>query len=231
MTDNGEQRWVTLKEALAILAFAGEAKPIECLIGLLCKGKLSAKGDYRFKTFRESQHFESDVEFEVIPAARWAELAEALANPRSVTLSLPQLWGEYPTGELDLNNNGFRLASEDGDWLQPGSSETWLSVSNANVWESELINAIKEFAPQQLALTKVPINSGGRPPKADWEQGLIHLFGKIYADGWKPANISELSTELQSWLLLNGVEVSDTAAKQRARPLFNALKVWDSNDS
>lgn len=228
--------WIPLNDALARLALLDEAKPINRMIGLLRSGQLTAKGDYEFRTFREGRYFQSQNTFEVIAAERWEALAKELEKPEPDEVWLGHLYEAHPVtlaGELDLNSNGFRLAGTTGEMFGSDSdhSESWLSVWDVHVWESQLMEAVGGRSTPPHPIIREVTNSGGRPPKANWEQALIHLFGKIYREGWKPQSIEEVNIELQNWLVNEGFDVSDTASRDRARSLFRALEAWDSAES
>lgn len=239
MNEQGSSRWISLIDALAVLAMLDEAKPLQRLMNLLQNGQITSVGDYEFRTYREGRHFQTQGTFEHIPAERWEALAKEIekTEPESVWLGhLYEAHPEAPAGELDLNCNGFRLAQTTGEGIFAPSddySETWFSAWDVHVWELELKqvvwNSIPTPAPAPAGIDIA--NIGGRPPKANWERALIHLFGKIYRDGWKPENIQEVNRELQNWLVNEGVEVSDTASRDRARTLFRALKDWDSAET
>lgn len=236
MSENGNSSWISLSDALAALALFDEAKPVSRMISLLRSGQLMAKGDYEFKTYREGQYFQSYNTFEVIPAARWEALAIELERPEPDEVWLGHLYGSHPetlAGELDLNHNGFRLAATTGEIFgnENDYSESWFSVSDVHVWQPQLMEAVNGGSKQPVPVTRDSSNTGGRPPKANWEQGLIYLFGKIYREGWKPKNIEEVNSELQNWLENESFEVSDTASRERARMLFRALEAWDSSES
>lgn len=234
MIDDDVNNWVSLNDALATLALFDEAKPIQRLISLLSSGVLKARGDFEFRTYREYQYFQSQNTHVEISPSRWEALATAKAKPKPETVHLSFLFDKMPetlSGELDLECNGFRLASSTGSIFDDDYSESWLSVWDVHVWGPELIEVADGRLPPPVTRTMEPTNNGGRPPKANWEHSLIHLFGKIYREGWKPQSIEEVNVELQNWLLNQGIEVSDTASRERARALFRALEAWDSAES
>ena len=236
MNDGSSGKWLSLNEALATLALLDETKPLQRMMGLLRSGQIKARGDFEFKTFREDQHFQSEGTFEYIAASRWEALAMEMEKPEPEEVWLGHLYNSHPVtlaGELDLNCNGFRLAATTGEVFTTDTdySESWLSVWEVHIWEAELMQAVQGAPPTPVSVSRELTNTGGRPPKANWEQGLIHLFGKVYRDGWKPDSIETVNGELQNWLVNEGFDVSDTASCERARALFRALKAWDSAET
>jgi hypothetical protein len=229
---SGEFRWIPFSEAVAKLALWGDVNSVNQLLSLLASGAVSARGDVHFATFQAGQLLVTDEQFIDIPAAKWAELISALENPGRRPILFCHLFpGEVhaPLGKLDLANNGFQLASQ-SLFNDTGDYETWISVRDVHILDVDLVRAVPAKSQSTVRL----VNSksvGGRPPKADWEQALIHLFGKIYRDGWKPETIEEVNSELQNWLVNEGADVSDTASRERARALFRALKAWDAAEN
>ena len=229
---SGEFRWVPFSDAVAKLALWGDENSITKILSLLASGVVSARGDVHFETYQANQHLVTDEQFIDIPAAKWVELLSALDNPGVLPILFCHLFpGEVhaPIGKLDLANNGFQLASQSLLSVS-GDTETWISFRDVHILEEELIRAVT--GKSQPAVELVNNKSvGGRPPKADWEQALIHLFGKIYREGWKPESIEEINSELQNWLVHKVADVSDTASRDRARSLFRALEAWDSAET
>lgn len=138
---------------------------------------------------------------------------------------------KIPNVTLILEDNTFGFCSTAGAPLSEGYEETCYYASGIHIWEEDLLHALAGFPERPLQTYAAKPSVGGRPPKANWEHALIHLFGKIYREGWKPTSIEKMNTELQNWLVNEGADVSDTASRERARALFRALKAWDSAES
>ena len=228
-----KSRWISLSECLAKATIYGQAKPLDWLIDVLRRGKLTARSDYIFKAFRQDELFEITEEAVDIPPYRWEELAAALREKRT-TVTTWLLYDEkikLPNVILNVPDNIVGFCSATGNPLTDGYEETSYGASFIHIWEDDLLYALEGFPERPWKTFVVKPNSGGRPPKPYWEQALIHLFGKIYRDGWKPETIEEVNSELQNWLVNEGADVSDTASRERARALFRALKAWDSAES
>lgn len=68
-------------------------------------------------------------------------------------------------------------------------------------------------------------NRGGRPPKDYWDDLWVEICRQLYIVGdLKPEKQANIEKAMLDWAVKNGHEMSEAAARSRARKLFNALK-------
>lgn len=76
-------------------------------------------------------------------------------------------------------------------------------------------------------LIGVPQNRGGRPKAEHWDKMWAHIAVRLLNVEFEPKNQAAIKDEMFDWLTAKGIEASDTAVTQRARALWQEVRMYD----
>ncbi|QGP78679.1 hypothetical protein [Sphingobium sp. CAP-1] len=223
------------------LAMEGISRPQDLLLSLLCRGDLSASGDYRWRKYQGGNHFQLEGINSPIKQKQWQGLADLIEAER-----LDIAKGGFGFFPCDLTKLGMKNCAQ-FDWaffdnrfstaICPyGVSEQaahyleeWFSAGNIQVhanWLDDYLTFGREPKPVTLA-TKPIANKGGRPPVADWELTALEIAGRYYRGDFKPQTIADVARELASLLGNQDLHPSDSVVRIHAKRIFEAFKAWE----
>lgn len=69
-----------------------------------------------------------------------------------------------------------------------------------------------------------PVNKGGRPLKAFWDDLWVAIFRQIYLGQLTPGKQADIENAMLDWASQNGHELGESSARNAARKLFAALR-------
>jgi len=81
--------------------------------------------------------------------------------------------------------------------------------------------------PSQPVSTPTPVvanNRGGKPLAAHWDEMWAATAVMLYIGDLKPETQADIERAMKDWLATNGVDVGDTAVRERARKLWQKLR-------
>lgn len=222
------------------LAMEGISCPQDALLILLCRGDLSASGDYRWRKYLGGNHYQLEGTDAPIKQKQWQELAHLIEADRSDVRN-----GGFGLFPCDLPKLGMQNCAP-FDWAffdnrfstaicTSGSSdhdqsyrEEWFSAGNIEVSRTWLDDDFPSFDPEPIApLAKPVTNKGGRPPAADWELAALEIAGRYYRGDFKPQTIADVGRELASWLGNQDLHPSDSVVRIHAKRIFDAFQAWE----
>jgi len=73
------------------------------------------------------------------------------------------------------------------------------------------------------------VATGGRPPAAFWDDLWCSIWGRIFRGEFIPERQADIERVMLDWASANGHELSDTAARGRARKLFAEYQLEGKN--
>lgn len=76
---------------------------------------------------------------------------------------------------------------------------------------------------------EVKLTRSGRPPAPWWGALLADIAGQLYLGDLKPENQAQIEKAMLSWAADNGIEVSESAVRPRARKLWIAISKEGKN--
>lgn len=220
------------------LAMEGVRKPQDAILHLLCQGKLTARGSYRWRKYQDLDEFQADVEWDEIKATHWQRLSHTIkqtvddygfdfAIKRTIQLKklgltdcLSYEW-EYSSCRFSYAVVTDKLAPFDDDYL-----EEWYSAWAIDVWPNDLETARLDDITDTEPSTP-NMNKGGRPPAADWEAAALQIAGRYYRGDFKPQTIADVGRELNTWLGNQDLHPSDSVVRIHAKRIFDAFQAWE----
>jgi len=187
---------------------------LEAIIAYARAGKVKAKAlVLTEKRFRDGgggggpvEHVEADV---AVPIRFWGNFIEKGLWKRFVWQSgVFEARGFDGPDQLQITLTGVQFAARDLDVLDPSRS--------------------------QASTTRAVSAAGKRgvPPKDWWDDLLIEMFRRLWEGNWTPATKAEIVEAMHNWLAANPGpdphnprEAGDTVLKERAKKLFDGLKL------
>lgn len=148
-------------------------------------------------------------------AARWLILPN---KPRRELVGVPREWWQnWPgLGRCDFWDTGdtaFYTGSGGGyggGTLMGEAHEVRLDPTGFAQFSAVLPTAAKA-------------NRVGRPVKSFWEDLLIEMARQLHAGDLQPQRIADIEKAMHDWLIASGHEAGETAIRDRARKLFQAI--------
>lgn len=229
-----------LNDAANRLAMEGISRPQDALLSLLCRGDLSASGDFRWRKYHGGNQFQLEGTDAPIKQKQWQNLADLIEAERLniqndgfgfFPCDLPKL-GMQNCAPHDWaffdNRFSTAICSEDTPDHAAHYLEEWFSAGNIEVCRAWLDDDSLIFDPEPVAPATKPIaNKGGRPPAADWELGALEIAGSYYRGDFKPQTIADVGRELASWLGSQDLHPSDSVVRIHAKRIFEAFQAWE----
>lgn len=229
-----ELNWVANR-----LAMEGIRRPQDAILALLCQGALTARGDYRWRKYQDSDNFQNEVLCDQIKPIHWQQLAASIQEGQrgsgwgstvETTLQLRELKiADCLAHEWEFGSCRFSYAVVT-DKLDPWDDdymEEWFSAWGIDVWPNNLESIIWDDEPEpETAPSTVNTNKGGRPPAADWELAALEIAGRYYRGDFKPQTIADVGRELASWLGDQDLHPSDSVVRIHAKRIFEAFQTW-----
>jgi hypothetical protein len=101
------------------------------------------------------------------------------------------------------------------------NGDFWITLSGVYF----LRGSLEAMIPASSSTIALPVpTAGGRPPAVFWDNLWCAIFGKIFRGELIPDRQADVERAMLDWASANGHELSETAAKQRARKLFEEYK-------
>jgi hypothetical protein len=208
--------WIPAPQALRVLTeHFGTLTAIEALIRRLANGHLIAAAE----------------------SATWSE--DGKSDQRDYTAISHLIWQQFIPNYQDsfwkIGDAEILLADGRGKYHTAWSPQVlFMDVRFDPAGFQKLMPRLVDLpdAAPQAAVPPAPSavampakNKGGRPPKAYWEDCLIHFFGLIYSGDLKPANQAALEDEMAAWISANHNDhPSEAIIRTRAAKLWNACQ-------
>lgn len=226
-----------LSSIVSCLAFDDIRRPQDAILELLCKGKLVARGSYRWRKYQDMEHYQQEDYSHQLAAKHWQKLADAIQSVKigdggscsEITYHLPELALEDCLAFVwDYHRNGFGYATLTGDletW-DDDYLEEWFSAWDIEAWPSFLDE------PDALASGDDSAQSGASEPKpargrsaAKWwpdfaEELAIAIYEEGIPDGSGHDGQSELLDKVCTRLTAAGKPEPGRATVQ---PVINAV--------
>ncbi len=231
---------IDLHEMANRLAMEGIPSPQDVMLYLLCRGDLSATGDYRWRKYQNEKYFQHEETDAPIRQKQWQDLANLIDADRAeresggfglLHCNLSKLgMGHCSPFEWEFLDNRFSTAmcpisARDFDQKY---SEEWFSASNIAIGRAWLDNDWLDLEPEPVpTLVTLETNKGGRPPAADWELAALEIAGRYYRGDFKPQTIADVGRELASWLGDQDSHLSDSVVRIHAKRIFEAFQTWE----
>lgn len=138
-----------LSSIVSRLAFDGVRRPQDAILELLCKGRLLARGSYRWRKYQDMGHYQQEGYSEVLAAKHWQTLADGIQSAkigdggsyRKITYKLPELALEDCLAFIwNYHGNGFSYANLTPDFASWDDEylEEWFSAWDIEAWPSFL---------------------------------------------------------------------------------------------
>jgi|KBSMisStandDraft_5_1062788.scaffolds.fasta_scaffold333893_3 hypothetical protein len=67
-------------------------------------------------------------------------------------------------------------------------------------------------------------NAGGRPPAPFNDDLMCAIWALIYQGDLKPARQADIENAIKDWVINQGHEIGDTAAREKAKKIWTALQ-------
>lgn len=119
-----------------------------------------------------------------------------------------------------------RLLNEGGTVREVTALLPMFGCFTANVRRSIKLGKPDDFLPAAVVerLFSKP-DLGGRPPQPFWDDMLMHVFARLYVEGWEPASQARLVDEMDNWLIDRGMTASPASIEKRASMLWRVLEL------
>lgn len=175
-----------LGEVVSRLAMAGQPKPHDTVLKMLCSADLTAFGQYRWKKYQWGKHFQHEVYNENIPPQQWQTLRNSIDEEQrqlagngwpmfSVDLEKLEM-ADCPTYEWQFSDNRFSTSCCPPDTPVTDKTyyEEWFSAWQIEIREPMVAAANPEpdIAPTHIA---GDVRTVGRPLAAWWPDFVAEL--------------------------------------------------------
>ena len=167
----------------------------------------------------------------VIPMAAWLKLVEALAVGGIGEERLLELLLAGDVASRFRNPNGT---------TQPVPPEHWtranVDLANSRIeatmppWFRGPVEVDRETLLAHVGdPARAPGNTGGRPVEKNWEAAVNAVWGMIYRGDSTPrigqrGGQADIEKLLMNWFLDQGLEVSESMARDHAKPILKELE-------
>lgn len=226
-----------LSSIISRLAFDDIRRPQDAILELLCKGRLVARGSYRWRKFQDLEHYQQEGYSERLAAKHWQTLADTIQSAkigeggsyREVTFQLSELALEDCLAFVwDYHRNSFSYATLtdafapwDDDYL-----EDWFSAWDIEAWPSflEEPDALNLSDDSAASDASEPKPARGRSAAKWWPDFAEELALAIYEEGIPEGSGHEGQSELLEKVL---ARLSATGKPEPGRatvqPVINAV--------
>lgn len=226
-----------LSSMVSRLAFDDVRRPQDSILELLCKGRLVARGSYRWRKFQDLEHYQQEAYLKQISAKHWQKLADSLERAKigeqgcsiEVTHQLTELglkdclacvW-DYQRSCFTYANLDDEFATWDDDYL-----EEWFSAWDIEAWPSFLDEpGPDEFAPDNAASDPSEVKPGRGRPAANWwpafaEELALTIHEEGIPEGAGHVGQSELLDRVCTRLSVSG---KPEPSRTTVQPVINAV--------
>jgi hypothetical protein len=84
-------------------------------------------------------------------------------------------------------------------------------------------------APPPITRSNVPLNIGGRPRKAWWDDLWVEMARQLYAGDLHPKKQADIEKAMADWVFALGQEASERSIRDAARKLWRAINEEGKN--
>jgi hypothetical protein len=197
-----EQPWILARDALRRAEnVMGRNDAITTLIHGLSHGVVSA----RTETLLVMRYRDvvSTVRDQIIPSALWAKF-------------------HFFNDRIFWANNAIAFATELDAALNPSGS---ISCFNVRLHGGELATLVGDGAEEAPPAP----NRGGRPRKDWWDALWVEICRQLFSGELKITRQADIERAMAGWAAVNGHDLSESAARARAKLLYSALSAEVKN--
>jgi hypothetical protein len=226
-----------LSSIISRLAFDDVRRPQDAILELLCKGRLVARGSYRWRKYQDMEHYQQEGYSERLAAKHWQTLADAIQSAkigdggsyREITYQLTELALEDCLAFVwDYHRDGFSYSNltPDFETWDDDYLEEWFSAWDIEAWPSFLDEQDAPDVSDDIAATDAsePKPARGRSAAKWWPAFAEELALTVYLEGIPEGTGHEGQSELLD-KVLSRLSVAGKPEPGRAtvQPVINAV--------